>query len=341
MVAWKDLLTLCKKLHSKIKVYIGRKMKISAKEIALTAIFAALSWVVSEFVPGIPVIGASGSKISFDASLAPIYGIIIGPYLGFLAAVIGGLAAAGSLFTVLTSFCTGISAFVAGMLTTKKGVGKIAYGWVFSAAVIAILLVGWYSTEVGRAAPFYPIPHIVGLLIVLTARGWIANRISEEKVEEKISTTRKVNMQYVAWGIICLIIGLTCYSTYTDLAAIINLAVLKVLSFLAYSMLITGAFSIIYGFFSWLKPGFVTAVALACYCGIIADHMLGNLIFLGMINVVAPTLKDVPSNVIAGIFMAVLPISIVERTLFTAIATTIATALLPTLQRARITPKTQ
>jgi len=311
-----------------------QRIKMSAREIALTAIFAALSWTVSEFVPGIPIIGASGSRISFDASLAPIYGVIVGPYLGFLAAVIGGLAAAGTLFTILTSFCTGISAFVAGMLTTKK-VGKTLHGWIFSAAAIAILLAGWYSTDVGRTAPFYPIPHIAGLLMVLVARGWVANKIVEEKSGEKL--VKKLKTDYMAWGVISLLLGITCYFTYIDIERLFGaMEILKLLSFLTYAMLIVGAFSIIYGFFSWIKPGFVTAAAIACYCGIIADHMLGNLIFLGMMDVVAPSLKGAPSEVIAGIFMAVLPISVVERTLFTAIATTIAVALLPTLRKAGI-----
>jgi len=309
-----------------------QKLRLSAREIALTAIFAALSWIVSEFVPGIPIIGASGSSISFDASLAPIYGVIVGPYLGFLAAVIGGLAAAGNLFTILTSFCTGISAFVAGMLTTRR-VGKKIYGWIFSVAAIAILLVGWYSTDVGRAAPFYPIPHIAGLFMVLIARGWIANKILEEKAEEK--TVKKLKTEYMAWGVICLLIGITCYFAYMDLANLSgSLEILAILPFLNYAMLIIGAFSIIYGSFSWIKPGFVTAIAIACYCGIIADHMLGNLIFLGMMDVVAPSLKGASSEFIAGIFMMVLPISVIERTLFTAIATTIAVALLPILRKA-------
>lgn len=308
--------------------------RISALDIALMAIFAALSWIVSEFVPGIPIIGASGSRISFDAALAPIYGILIGPYLGFFAALIGGLVAAGSLFTILTSFCTGISAFVAGMLVTRKaGVGKILPGWIFSAIIVALLIIGWYSTEIGRQAPFYPILQLIGLLAILTTRGWIADKIEEKRKEETLSPVKWFNSQSLAWGVICLTLGITCYFTYLDLANVTEgLNALGMLSFLAYSMLIIGAFSIIYGFFSWIRPGFVTAIALACFCGIIADHMLGNLIFIGMIDVVAPGLTNVPS-----LFMIVLPISVAERSLFTAIAITIAVALLSTLRRANIT----
>ncbi len=314
-----------------------KNTRISAREVALTAIFAALSWIASKFIPGIPIIGAEGSRISWDASLAPIYGIIISPYLGFLAALIGSLVAAGSLFTILTSFCTGISAFVAGMLTAKSNSDKKSYGWIFSATAIALLLVGWYSTEVGRTAPFYPIPHIAGLLIVIFARGWVANKVAEGKVEGT-SLKKGFNMKYFALGIILLFAGAVLYFRYPAFIKFIGDAGIfsGILSFLAYALLITGALSIIYGFFDWIKPGFVTAIALACYCGIIADHMLGNLIFLGMIDVVAPALKDASSEVVASIFMGVLPISIAERILFTAIATTIAVALLPTLRKAGI-----
>lgn len=305
------------------------KVGMSARNVALAAVFAALSWVVSEFVPGIPIIGASGSRISFDAALAPIYGIIIGPYLGFLAALIGGLAAAGSLFTILTSFCTGISAFVTGMLVTKR-IGKTIRGWMFSAIAMASLVVAWYSTEVGRQAPFYPIPHLLGLFIILIAGGWITKRIGEERKEKILSSVQWINPNYIMFGAISIISGITCHFTYLDLTNVVEgLSVTGVLSFLAYSLLIVGAFSIIYGFANWIRPGLVTAVALACYCGVIADHMLGNLIFLGMIDVVAPGLENVPS-----IFMAVLPISVIERTLLTAIGTIIAVALLSTLRRA-------
>ncbi|MCS7115192.1 MAG: ECF transporter S component [Nitrososphaerota archaeon] len=310
-------------------------MKISAREVALTATFAALSWIVSKFIPGIPIIGAEGSKISWDVSLAPIYGVIIGPYLGFLAALIGGLVAAGSLFTVLTSFCTGVSAFVAGMLTDKE---RKSYGWALSAAVIALLLAGWYSTEVGRTAPFYPVLHIAGLLIALFARGWISERLAEGKPEGKNAIPREFNVRPLALGIVLVFAGSVVYTRHAAFLKFMGATEFAsgTLSFTAYALLIVGILSAVYSFFNWIKPGFVTAVALACYCGIIADHMLGNLIFLGMIDAVAPALKEAPSEVIAGIFMGVLPISVVERVLFTAIATVIAVALLPTLRKVGI-----
>jgi len=163
----------------------------------------------------------------------------------------------------------------------------------------------------------------------LVAGNWIAKRLEEEKKEKKPFAVKWINSNHVMWGVIYLILGITCYFTYTDLTKIVEgLSITGILSFLAYSLIIIGAFAVIYGFSSWIRPGFVTAIALACYCGVIADHMLGNLIFIGMIDVVAPGLKDVPA-----IFMAVLPVSVIERTLFTAIGATIGVALLSTLRR--------
>ena len=77
------------------------QFNLSTRDIAFTAVFAALSIIVCEVIPGIPIIGGSGN-IKFDAALAPIYGLVIGPYLGALAALVGGLVAAGSGLSILT-----------------------------------------------------------------------------------------------------------------------------------------------------------------------------------------------------------------------------------------------
>ena len=228
--------------------------KLSPRDIAFTAVFAALSVIVCKVIPGIPIIGGSGS-IKFDAALAPIYGLVTGPFLGAFAALVGGLVAAGGYLSILTSFCTAISAFVAGILTHSNYVvgGVKIKGWSVGSLVILLLVLGWYFTWVGQQAPLYPILQLVGLLITLFFRGRLSN--------------------YFERGI------------------------------------------------GW-KLG--VAVCLASYCGIIADHMLGNLIYIANF----PTLNWPP------IFMMVLPISTIERTLLTIIATFIGFSLILSLRRA-------
>lgn len=90
------------------------------------------------------------------------------------------------------------------------------------------------------------------------------------------------------------------------------------------------------------KGRFTLAVAIASYCGLVTDHMLGNLIFINIIGWVIPIrdiegylaflhLPDLPS-----LFMFVLPVSIAERLIMTAIATGIGVSLVLALRRLRL-----
>jgi len=252
-----------------------KKFRLSTREIAFVAVFAALSIIVCEFVPGLLILGGSGT-IKFDAALAPIYGLVVGPYLGALAALIGGLVAANNLYSVLTSFCTAISAFIAGMLTKGKGDphGSHFKGWMVAAAVFSLLISGWYITWVGQRAPLYPILHFLGLLVVLIGREWIADAFEGKN-----------------------------------------------------------------------KGKLVVSVGLASYCGIIADHMLGNLIFVESIGLLIPVkvvegwLKAFNLPDVSSLFMYVLPISAVERSLMTAIAVFVGASLVLTLRGAGLFPR--
>ena len=192
--------------------------RLTTKKLAFTSVFAALSAVVAEFIPGIPIIGAQGS-IKFDAA---------------------------------------ISAYVAGALTQNElRLGSIKLrGWIVGSLILLILILGWYSTPVGREAVFYPVLQTVGFLIPLTFRGWISRNFMESGKKALLS------------------------------------------------------------------------ICIASYCGIVADHMLGNLIYLSMF----PSLTAI-------LFMSVLPISTVERTLLTLIATVIGSSLVVSLRLARLFPR--
>jgi len=164
-----------------------RWKSLGARQAAYVAVFAALSVVVITFVPRIPIIGLPGGGITLDAAIAPVYGIVLGPYLGALAALIGGIVVAGTkgwvVFNVLTSFAPAASALVAGMLTRKglrfgkRNVG----GWIGAASILCALTAAWYATWVGQRAPLYPVLQIVGLLIVLLFRGRISTLFESTK----------------------------------------------------------------------------------------------------------------------------------------------------------------
>ncbi len=66
-------------------------MKLTARNVALTAIFAALYYVASLILPGLYAIGVPNLKISLEALIASIFGLVLGPFLGSLAAGSGVL----------------------------------------------------------------------------------------------------------------------------------------------------------------------------------------------------------------------------------------------------------
>jgi ECF transporter S component (folate family) len=64
-------------------------LKLSTRNIALIAIFAALYYVLSLVSPKIPSIGLPDLKIQLEALMASVFGFVLGPYLGALTAFLG------------------------------------------------------------------------------------------------------------------------------------------------------------------------------------------------------------------------------------------------------------
>ena len=97
---------------------------------------------------------------------------------------------------------------------------------------------------------------------------------------------------------------------------------------------------------SSLRKEIILGTAFCSYAAIMADHMTGNLIWLSSINLVIPLqavsdalrvlvipwlkpdIPVLPQELLSGIFMAVLPITAIERIICTMIATIIGVALI-------------
>jgi hypothetical protein len=306
-------------------------LRLSTRNVAFLAIFIALSVIVIRFVPGIPIVGVPDSDIKFDAAIAPIYGMVIGPYLGFLAALIGGLLTSGSPFTFLTSFSPAVSAMVAGFLTHKKITDEIEIpGWSAAATMLGLLIAGWYSTWVGRQALFYPILHLTGFFAILITRKWTAESFDQIGLKKEEWQFRS---NYILLGIVMTACAYVFSKPYIS-------EYLWVLPYFSLPLYIIAAVLILYGIFGRGKYSFVSSTFLASYCGIISDHMLGNIIFIGVIDIFIPFkyiqeslgnlgLPDVPS-----LFMYMIPVSAAERMIMTVIATVFAVGLLMALFRA-------
>lgn len=301
-------------------------MKLSSRDVALMAIFAALSAIVVETIPGIPIVGLPGASIKFDGALAPIYGMVIGPYLGFLAGLVGGLVVADHWFSVLTSFCTAISAFVAGFIVQSVHASeeKRIHGWMIASAIVGLLVLGWYATWVGQELPFYPILHLTGLFIILVGRGKIAKAFEKE---EESGGSWQPKPYFLLFGILVFVLGY--------IFSKLHLIQVEILSYFSLPLYLVGGVAIVYGLLgSRVKEKFVIAVVLAGYCGIIADHMVGNLLFIQFADPLG-----VPPEILPSLFIEVLPLSVVERLLFTAIATIVGVGLISSIRRAGLYSK--
>jgi uncharacterized membrane protein len=312
------------------------KLTLSAQDVAFVAVFAAFSAIVIKILPGIPVVGVPDASIKLDAAMAPIYGLILGPYLGSLAALIGGFVTAGSAFDILTSFCPAVSALMAGFLTRRNlgnNEGKIK-GWMIAALVLGLLILGWYLTGVGQRAPFYPILHVAGFILIFATGERTAKAYWGRKVEGKNS---RVKPPFLLGGIMIMVVAYMFTQPYSS--------ELWIIPYLSLPMFFVGGIMIVYGLFGNGRSSFALAVTVASYCGIIADHMLGNLIFICSVNVFIPLsdiepfltsrgLPDIPS-----LFMYMIPVSALERVLFTAIAMTIGVGLILALRRANLSTR--
>ena len=325
---------LCRKLHSIEQKYKGKRLKLSSRDVAFTAIFAAFSAVVIKVLPGIPIVGVPSANIKFDAVLAPVYGLILGPYLGFTAALFGGLITAGSPFDILTSFSPAVSALVAGFLTQRSvgdGEGRVK-GWMVATGVSSLLILGWYATWVGQEAPFYPVLHFAGLVLILVTRGWTAKTFKEGNVQKE---TWHVKPSYFLVGIVTVVIAYMLTRPYAQ--------DVWILPYLSLPLFLLGGIVIVYSLFGLGRISFVSAVSVASYCGIIADHMLGNLVFIESVDIFIPLniiedyfLKPLRLPSIPALFMYMIPVSAVERILLTIVATIIGIGLVLALRRANL-----
>jgi uncharacterized membrane protein len=102
----------------------------------------------------------------------------------------------------------------------------------------------------------------------------------------------------------------------------------------------------------------VLGTAISTYAAIMSDHMVGNLAWISSIGLVIPlkAVKDafkvlgmiwlktgiyIPDNPIGGIFMLILPISAVERIIYTIVATALGVGLIQVIGWGRLIIETR
>jgi hypothetical protein len=137
--------------------------RLNTKEVALTTVFTAL-YAILGFIKISPIIGLSPQGITAAAIVAPIIGILLGPYIGTLSTLLGGLIGFSLGALSYPSLAAGIpTAFCAGMISTKRRLMTVV-------TYLALLLLFAFYPTVGPAWLF-PLStwfQIVGLIILVS-----------------------------------------------------------------------------------------------------------------------------------------------------------------------------
>jgi uncharacterized membrane protein len=156
------------------------------------AVFSAL-YMVLRMIPTVPMIGITGS-FSLSDIIAPLYGIILGPYTGGLSVILGTFLAIALgrpvTFMFLDFLPATLNAVVLGLLIKRK--------WAPAVGLNAVLLVIFFlnpltlllvSFPVGNATVSVPFAwmHIVAFIVLLSPIGRNAARWVETLKTTKIT----------------------------------------------------------------------------------------------------------------------------------------------------------
>lgn len=261
--------------------------RLSTKQVAIISLFAALIVIVTR-LPGIPLaLGIRLGSIEFSVPLYAVAGIVLGPWIGALAVLIGNFVA----WIIPTTSILGLLTIPAGVFAALA-TGFLARNtkwcnWKSAAILLAVLIALWYVTPVGWEAPFYPLfLHIPALALILIFRNKLfefMNSKSKRLVTIGVGISSYVGiMADHLWGSLMFILAVNLVvgmQTFRDWLKGIGL--------------------------TWMKLGFSSKNPIASWVYQLAAN---------------PTMGDY--------FMFSLPITAIERIVFTTIATIITVAVI-------------
>ena len=164
------------------------------KIIALVSIFTAL-YAVLRIIPTVPMIGSSGNWFSVSDVVAPLYGIILGPYIGGLSIIIGTFLAMAMGRPVSFMFLDFLPATVAavslGLILKRKWMPVIALNIVLLAAFLihpnTSIFVNVPLSDTTIPLPFAWL-HIVALAILVSPLGRKAAQWVSTLTATKVAT---------------------------------------------------------------------------------------------------------------------------------------------------------
>jgi uncharacterized membrane protein len=193
--------------------------RMPSKKIAIIAVFTALTIAVAKLLPNIPVVGLPQGQgsISPTVILYPIIGLVLGPILGFLTAIIANtivwIIPPQTIFGLLTIPAGGFAACISGYIARKPDLG-----WMKATFISAILVGCWYLTPIGFEAPLYPIPlHITAIALTLIFNKKLYSWLEESSNKRFRSIVALLITFFAAimadhmWGNLMFILGVGLY----------------------------------------------------------------------------------------------------------------------------------
>jgi hypothetical protein len=158
---------------------------ITAKHVAFIVIFSAV-YAVMRVIPTFPVIGVEGGYFSISDILAPVYGIILGPYIGGISVLIGtilGMSMKAPIFLGLDFLPALVNTVSLGLLVRKKWLHVIILNATLLVAfILNPLTLNFVNLTIGNTTIAMPFAwlHITAFIVLLSPLGmkagkWIKN----------------------------------------------------------------------------------------------------------------------------------------------------------------------
>ena len=177
--------------------------------IASIAIFSAL-YSVLRILPTVPMIGAQGASFSVSDVIAPIYGILLGPYVGGAAVIIGTFLgnAMGKpvVFLGLDFLPALVNAVGLGFLVRRK--------WLPVVALYSVLLAGFLLNplttifiNIGEIAIPFAWLHIAVLILLISPLGYKAGKWVGDVPEEKFAKDTAGYLVSLISGVVGVSVG--------------------------------------------------------------------------------------------------------------------------------------
>ena len=166
-------------------------LNVKTKTIALIAIFSAL-YAALRLVPTVPMIGAQGAAFSLSDVLAPLYGILLGPFTGGFSVIIGTFVAIAMgkpvVFMGLDFLPALVNTVAIGFLVRRKWWPVVALNAVLIFAyVLNPLTLNIVNTPIGPF-PFVWV-HIIAFVVLVSPLGRKAGQWLEASKSVKITVS--------------------------------------------------------------------------------------------------------------------------------------------------------